>query len=105
MSPTPSASTMASRQPTGDSTRLPLFHINAEVVGLLATLVAGSTLVLDDRFHRTDFWALMARHEVTWINAVPAIIVPAGRTGTGRGRSPRHPIHPIGLGPPARRPP
>ncbi|MGH9089648.1 MAG: AMP-binding protein, partial [Acidimicrobiales bacterium] len=35
---------------------LPLFHVNAEVVGLLAALVAGSALVLDDRFHRTGFW-------------------------------------------------
>jgi oxalate---CoA ligase len=53
---------------------LPLFHINAEVVGLLASLVAGATVVLDDRFHRTAFWADMGRHRVTWINAVPAII-------------------------------
>jgi acyl-CoA synthetase (AMP-forming)/AMP-acid ligase II len=53
---------------------LPLFHINAEVVGLLASLVAGSTLVLDDRFHRTQFWKLMDEHQITWINAVPAII-------------------------------
>ncbi len=53
---------------------LPLFHINAEVVGLLASLVAGATVVLDDRFHRTAFWADMARHRVTWINAVPAIL-------------------------------
>jgi acyl-CoA synthetase (AMP-forming)/AMP-acid ligase II len=53
---------------------LPLFHINAEVVGLLATLVAGASLVLDDRFHRTGFWSLMERHNVTWINAVPAIV-------------------------------
>ncbi|HXA32545.1 MAG TPA: AMP-binding protein [Acidimicrobiales bacterium] len=53
---------------------LPLFHINAEVVGLLATLVAGANLVLDDRFHRTGFWALMEHHRVTWINAVPAIV-------------------------------
>ena len=53
---------------------LPLFHINGEVVGLLATLVAGASLVLDDRFHRTDFWSLMERHHVTWINAVPAIV-------------------------------
>lgn len=53
---------------------LPLFHINAEVVGLLATLVAGSTLVLDDRFHRTNFWNLMGERQITWINAVPAII-------------------------------
>ena len=53
---------------------LPLWHVNAEVVGLLATLVAGAALVLDDRFHRTDFWPSMDRFEVTWINAVPAII-------------------------------
>jgi oxalate---CoA ligase len=53
---------------------LPLFHINAEVVGLLSTLVAGSCLVLDDRFHRTGFWDVMARRGITWINAVPAIV-------------------------------
>jgi oxalate---CoA ligase len=53
---------------------LPLFHVNAEVVGLLATLVAGATLVLDDRFHRTNFWRSVDDLRVTWINAVPAII-------------------------------
>jgi acyl-CoA synthetase (AMP-forming)/AMP-acid ligase II len=53
---------------------LPLFHINAEVVGLLATLIAGSTLVLADRFRRTNFWDTMAQRDVTWINAVPAIV-------------------------------
>jgi acyl-CoA synthetase (AMP-forming)/AMP-acid ligase II len=53
---------------------LPLWHINAEVVGLLATLIAGASLVLGDRFHRTGFWALADRMEVTWVNAVPAII-------------------------------
>ncbi|HEY5267480.1 MAG TPA: AMP-binding protein [Acidimicrobiales bacterium] len=53
---------------------LPLWHVNAEVVGLLATLVAGSSLVLDDRFHRTGFWKIVDDFEVTWINAVPAII-------------------------------
>jgi acyl-CoA synthetase (AMP-forming)/AMP-acid ligase II len=53
---------------------LPLFHVNAQVVGMLASLWAGAGLVLDDRFHRTGFWELMDRHQVTWINAVPAII-------------------------------
>ncbi|HEY3943091.1 MAG TPA: AMP-binding protein [Acidimicrobiales bacterium] len=53
---------------------LPLFHVNAEVVGLLAALVAGAGVVLDDRFHRTGFWSLMERRRITWINAVPAII-------------------------------
>ncbi len=53
---------------------LPLFHINAQVVGLMATLQAGATISLDDRFHRTDFWARIGRAGVTWVNAVPAII-------------------------------
>jgi acyl-CoA synthetase (AMP-forming)/AMP-acid ligase II len=52
---------------------LPLFHVNAEVVGLLATVVSGAQLVLDDRFHR-DLWDVAARHGATWVNAVPAIL-------------------------------
>ena len=53
---------------------LPLFHVNAEVVGLLATLVARAGLVLDRRFSRRGFWAIIEEKQVTWINAVPAII-------------------------------
>jgi oxalate---CoA ligase len=53
---------------------LPLFHVNAQVVGLLSTLVAGGGLVIDRRFHRTDFWALLASWKVTWLNAVPAVL-------------------------------
>jgi oxalate---CoA ligase len=53
---------------------LPLFHINAQVVALLATLLAGGTLVLDRRFHRTGFWRLLVEHGITWVNAVPAIL-------------------------------
>jgi acyl-CoA synthetase (AMP-forming)/AMP-acid ligase II len=53
---------------------LPLFHVNAEVVALLATLLSGGTAVLDRKFHRTGFWPLMAERRVTWINAVPAIV-------------------------------
>ena len=53
---------------------LPLFHVNAEVVGLLATLAARACLVLDHKFSRRGFWALIAAQRITWINAVPAII-------------------------------
>jgi acyl-CoA synthetase (AMP-forming)/AMP-acid ligase II len=69
---------------------LPLFHVNAEVVGLLATLAAGACLVLDRRFSRRRFWALIEERRVTWINAVPAIIAvlamdpPAVRPGRVR---------------------
>ena len=53
---------------------LPLFHVNAEVVGLLATLAAGACLVLDRKFSRHRFWELIEERRITWINAVPAII-------------------------------
>jgi oxalate---CoA ligase len=53
---------------------LPLFHVNAEVVGLLATLAAEACLVLDRKFSRRGFWALIEQQRITWINAVPAII-------------------------------
>ncbi len=61
---------------------LPLFHVNAEVVGLLSVLVTGSTLVLDSSFHRTGFWQLIADRRITWINAVPAILAVLTREGS-----------------------
>ena len=53
---------------------LPLFHVNAEVVGVLATLRAGAHLALDRKFSRRGFWQLIGERGITWINAVPAII-------------------------------
>ena len=53
---------------------LPLFHVNAEVVGLLATLRAGACLAVDRKFSRRGFWEMIDARRVTWINAVPAII-------------------------------
>jgi acyl-CoA synthetase (AMP-forming)/AMP-acid ligase II len=60
-------------------TPLPLFHVNAQVVGLLATLHAGSSLVLDRRFRRADFWERARAHDVTWLNLVPAILTVLAR--------------------------
>jgi acyl-CoA synthetase (AMP-forming)/AMP-acid ligase II len=53
---------------------LPLFHVNAQVVGVLSTLVAGSSLVVEDRFHGSRFWAAAEELEVSWLNLVPAIL-------------------------------
>jgi acyl-CoA synthetase (AMP-forming)/AMP-acid ligase II len=53
---------------------LPLFHVNAEVVGLLSTLRAGAYLAVDRKFSRRGFWDLINADRITWINAVPAII-------------------------------
>ncbi|GAA1873678.1 acyl--CoA ligase [Pseudonocardia ailaonensis] len=62
---------------------LPLFHVNAQVVGLVAALVSGAELVLDRRFRRTGFWELLAEHDVTWLNAAPALLTVLARTGLG----------------------
>ncbi len=85
---------------------LPLFHVNAEVVGLLATLAARACLVLDRRFSRRGFWALIEEQQITWINAVPAIITvlamdPAAAPPPGRVRFVRSasaPLPPSALG-------
>jgi acyl-CoA synthetase (AMP-forming)/AMP-acid ligase II len=53
---------------------LPLFHVNAEVVGVLAALRAGAYLAVDRKFSRRGFWDIIRDHRITWINAVPAII-------------------------------
>jgi oxalate---CoA ligase len=53
---------------------LPLFHVNAEVVGVLATLAAQARLAIDRRFSRQGFWDVIRQRKITWINAVPAII-------------------------------
>lgn len=53
---------------------LPLFHVNAEVVAVLASLVSGGSVVLADRFHRKGFWSAVQAHGATWVNAVPAIV-------------------------------
>ena len=53
---------------------LPLFHVNAEVVGLLATLRAGAYLAVDRKFSRRGFWDMIRQLRISWINAVPAII-------------------------------
>ncbi len=53
---------------------LPLFHVNAQVVGLLGTLRAGAYLAVDRKFSRRGFWDLISAERITWVNAVPAII-------------------------------
>jgi acyl-CoA synthetase (AMP-forming)/AMP-acid ligase II len=57
---------------------LPLFHVNAEVVGVLSALAAGACLIVDRKFRRRGFWELIEARQVTWINAVPAIITILG---------------------------
>lgn len=53
---------------------LPLYHINAQVVTVLAPLLQGGSVVMPSRFHTSAFWPLAARYRCTWLNVVPTII-------------------------------
>ncbi|GMA58145.1 hypothetical protein GCM10025858_26480 [Alicyclobacillus sacchari] len=39
---------------------LPLFHINAQVIVLLSTLVSGGRVVMCDKFHASSFWGIFS---------------------------------------------
>ncbi len=53
---------------------LPLFHINAFAVTMLAPLAVGASLVMPPRFSASAFWDLAVAFECTWINVVPTMI-------------------------------
>ena len=53
---------------------LPLYHINAFVVTMLAPLAHGGSLALAPRFSAARFWDQAAEHRCTWLNVVPTIV-------------------------------
>ncbi len=53
---------------------LPFFHINAPVVSLCASLMAGSTVVIAPRFSRSRFWEWIDTYQITWASIVPTIL-------------------------------
>jgi acyl-CoA synthetase (AMP-forming)/AMP-acid ligase II len=55
-------------------TVLPFFHVNAPVVSLCASLLAGSTVVIARRFSRRNFWPWVEHYAVTWASIVPTVV-------------------------------
>ncbi len=53
---------------------LPFFHINAPVVSLCTTVMAGGTLVVAPRFSRSRFWSWIEDYQITWASIVPTIL-------------------------------
>ena len=53
---------------------LPLYHINAFAVTMLAPLAHGGSLAMPPRFSAARVLAAGGRHRCTWINVVPTII-------------------------------
>ncbi len=53
---------------------LPLYHINAFAVTLLAPLASGGSVAMAPRFSAARFWAQATQGPCTWLNVVPTII-------------------------------
>jgi acyl-CoA synthetase (AMP-forming)/AMP-acid ligase II len=53
---------------------LPLYHINAFAVTMLAPLAHGGSLAMPARFSSAKFWDLATGSGCTWINVVPTIV-------------------------------
>ncbi len=53
---------------------LPLYHINAFAVTMLAPLAHGGSLVMPPKFSAAGFWEMAIEHRCTWLNVVPTII-------------------------------
>jgi len=53
---------------------LPLYHINAFAVTMLAPLAHGGSLAMPPRFSAARFWQQAADSGCTWINVVPTMI-------------------------------
>jgi acyl-CoA synthetase (AMP-forming)/AMP-acid ligase II len=53
---------------------LPLYHINAFAVTMLAPLAHGGSLAMPPRFSAARFWGQAAASDCTWIKVVPTFI-------------------------------
>ena len=53
---------------------LPLYHINAFAVTMLAPLAHGGSLAMPQKFSAARFWEQAAACQCTWINVVPTMI-------------------------------
>jgi acyl-CoA synthetase (AMP-forming)/AMP-acid ligase II len=53
---------------------LPLYHINAFAVTMLAPLAHGGSVAMPPRFSAGKFWDMAARFECTWLNMVPTVV-------------------------------
>jgi acyl-CoA synthetase (AMP-forming)/AMP-acid ligase II len=53
---------------------LPLYHINAFAVTMLAPLASGGSVAMAPKFSAARFWTQVLETRCTWINVVPTIV-------------------------------
>lgn len=71
------ANSIAAHQLTADDRSLlvlPLYHINAECVTLIPTLLSGGTVVIPRHFSVSHFWDWLDEYHCTWSAVVPTIV-------------------------------
>lgn len=88
---------------------LPLYHINGQMVTVMAPLVSGGSVVMPTKFSVSEFWGWIDDYRCTWFSVVPTIIAylleqagrlkepprdPAGRPQLRFGRSASAPLSP-----------
>ncbi|BFZ56128.1 hypothetical protein PYCC9005_003170 [Savitreella phatthalungensis] len=52
---------------------MPLFHVHGLLCGLLATILAGASAIIPDKFSAGTFWRDFIEHKANWYTAVPTI--------------------------------
>ncbi|WP_125605087.1 AMP-binding protein [Lapidilactobacillus bayanensis] len=66
-----------SQQMTAQDTTLitmPMFHINAQVISVLAMRLVDGKIVVAPKFSASRFWQQIAENQITWTSVVPTII-------------------------------
>jgi len=53
---------------------LPLYHINGEVVTVVAPLISAGSVVMPHKFSTSNFWEFISEYRCTWFSVVPTII-------------------------------
>jgi long-chain acyl-CoA synthetase len=53
---------------------LPIYHINAQVVTTIGSLISGGSVVMPHRFLTSNFWQLVSDFKCTWFSVVPTIM-------------------------------
>lgn len=53
---------------------LPLYHINAQVVTIMAPLISGGSVVLPEKLSVSAFWDWLLDNQCTWFSIVPTIV-------------------------------
>jgi acyl-CoA synthetase (AMP-forming)/AMP-acid ligase II len=53
---------------------MPMFHINAQLVLVLSSFLAGGKMIIAPKFSASRFWPQVLDNDVTWSSVVPTIV-------------------------------